>query len=617
MAEFHHLGIYHDPDGGGTELALLTDCSTDPTHPHPYLIAPALQTESRVALAEGSSTIGEYTVRVEDAVPPEGTTGWLTGILAPRGGTGWLRGRRARLERQVDGTGLLLVDGIIGDVRVEAGEPRVYVLAVRDARERERRSGAFPGGSWMSTSTVLPRGVLHGYGRLPGGGWLVPPPRPLTGTFRRFAADEESGAGSVLLDGWTRSGTVPADLVLTPAMRQVLKREWSEAAGGWVLGREVGVMWRPLPTPELPDPRWTELFRMPLPTGEGEELRRFNLGGVLVATPSRTVQVDDHGEREVDALAAAEVRLHPVGAAGVPGDGDRVEVMIRYVGPPTEAYPLHLEASAGLILSNLYDGLNPTIQYDEVRVFGMVSTTPVLRARVTRPVDDMKRWVEENLYRPLGMAPALSRWGAVSPIRYTFPDAPLPVPVIDGSVATDAAWESPDGGAVSTACFTYLRDSRVPAERDPLGVRSAGDGIVSESLTVEYAAESLPAQGSRVMEYAPVTFRTLGGVEGEQATGDLTDETAHQLARQRVREVVDRFSTGTPYLRVTCWTSAVAALKVGDWVRLSLPDLPPAPDGTAGDGRLAQVVGTGDVDPTRRELRLCATGATNTGNTGA
>lgn len=618
MAEYQYLAIYHDPGGSGTESVLFTDCSTDPAHPRPYLAAATRVSESRVALAEGSSTVGEYTVRVQDTVPAGGTIGWLTALLAPRGGRGSLRNRRARLERRVDGAALMVIDGVIGEASLEPGAPQVYVLAVRDARERERRSGAFAGSRWASTSTVLPRGVLHGYGRLPGGEWLVPPTRPLTGTFRRFDPDGELRGGSVLLDGWSRNGPVPADLVLTDAMRRVVKQEWSEAAGGWVVGRNVGIRWRPVPTPQIPDPQWTELLRMPLPGGQEAEMRRFNQGGVLAVTASRTVQVDEHGEHPLDALAVAEVRLHPVGVDAVPEHGDRVEVVLRYAGPPSEAYPLHLEASAGAILRDLYDSASPAVRYDAVRIAGMAGTTPTVRARITRPVDDLKAWVEANLYHPLGMAPALNRQGEVHPIRYTFPDTPVAIPTVDASVATGATWESPEVGAVNTARFTYLRDLHVPAERDPLGLRSAGDGMASEELMVEYAAaESLSAFGQQVMEYEPVTFRTLGGVEGQPATGDFTDETGHQLARQRVRQVVDRFAGGVMYLRVTCQTTGVGGLEVGDWVRLSLPGLPEAPNGTVGDTRLMQIVGTRDLDPTRRELRLCDAGVMNTGNTGA
>src|SRR5690606_25312138 len=107
---------------------------------------------------------------------------------------------------------------------------------------------------------------------------------------------------------------------------------------------------------------------------------------------------------QVEAIYAISVRTSMQGPW--PQDGQQVELLVVYTGPATEYYPFHFEGTAGELLRNAYRGdysaTSPGIRYDEAAVLAL--TTPV-RVRITEPVEDLRRWSEEHVYRALGAAP--------------------------------------------------------------------------------------------------------------------------------------------------------------------------------------------------------------------
>lgn len=603
MADQYRLTIYSEQ----SDTTVFTDCSTGSATPRPYLQTPEVQQEFQVDPAEGKSVLARIVADVRDEPPTAGEKGWLTALLRPGSGGAELVNRRAFLEKQVGTAWYPMLDGVIGEVKLTPGSPAIYTLTLRDIRERERTLRSFTGGAAASTATVLPRGVLNGYGRV-GEEWFVPPTRPLAGTFHRFGAANDLAYGSLRLDDWAEGRPLPPELAFTGDMEEVVRSEWSEAQHAPVVSRSLSVLWR-----AEGSSAWNELTGMPAAFGPGGST--FNAGGLLAVAPGTVTLRDGSGERAEKVQGIREVWLHPTVGVGVPAHGERVELIVRYVGPPTAAYPLHLEGTAGALLRDVYDGKHsaapPRVWYDAPRLAALAESTPVLRARITGPVEDSKEWVEREIYRPSGLVPTLNERGEVAPVRYALPDASATLTELDDTnTAAGAAWHPAGSRAVEGVRLGYRREQRIPTDRDPLGSRSAGDGLTEWGLVVEHSAtgEARSALGVRKMEYSASGVRAIGGTEGDPASGDVADEAGRQWARQTARQAVDRFVTGAQYLRARCDRSTTGALQVGDWVRVTLSGLEDPNGGTAGTPRLAQVVGAADVDTTWRELHLADAG---------
>src|SRR5690606_3290392 len=215
-----------------------------------------------VDFLEGRATIGQVNLRVID--PQTGVSQaerWLTerlGIPAGEQGEGHtaLIGRRALLVR--DGSTIVL-DGVVYSVTLSESFAG-FSLVLRDIRERERRSKLF---TRTGTATVLPRGVLAGYGRLPSGGWLIPPTTPLRATWRTVGSFFDFSALWIKGNGRGGGGIVPAQLAITEAMTRALRQvvepgepyEEEYAPGEFrtvypyrVHYPDVQVLWRPVGT---------------------------------------------------------------------------------------------------------------------------------------------------------------------------------------------------------------------------------------------------------------------------------------------------------------------------------------------------------------------------------
>lgn len=619
------------------EAVVEATCATDPAHPRPFLLVPETLAESEVNLAEGSSVIGQVNVRVLDKrrVPGDQATGWLTALLAVPGtgigaGESALNGRRALLEQTDDGAAwFVLMDGIVGGVRLDESLV-TYSIEIRDVRERERKVRAF---LRADTATVLPRGVLGGYGRYATGGWgahtrwLVPPTQPMVGEYRR----ESTTQGRVDVSGmWQgkKKRDVPPSLVVTPKVLETIKPEAKQIGKRRRFLRKpilqyrnvyarVRLLWRYKGS----GAGWTEI-RAPVAVQWGSAgLIRTKRGLLSVSDEDRPVVT---GVREVVlATDAASTGLLPL-------DRRQVEVIVAYNGEPCEDYPLHIDGmTAGQLLKKLYDGdysvdeeeyaddeppLPPLkVRYDTAAVLAL--DTPV-RARVTEPIDDLREWVQEHLYKPLGAAPALDARGRVSPIRYALPPADREIPTLDDTVtASDAGWEHAAGEAVNHVIVRYKRDLRVPLEDDPAGERSAGDGLSQVEAVVERIhAPSVEALGDKPLELEMEIFRAVGGVEGEPISGNVDSETAFALAMARADQALDRFVYGAQQVRARTRRSATASLRVGDWVFVNLSWLPDYRTGLRGGARLAQVTAVKDLDPAWRELTLVDAGPANQGH---
>ncbi|HEX7240640.1 MAG TPA: hypothetical protein VF263_10255, partial [Longimicrobiaceae bacterium] len=492
-----------------------------------------------------------------------------------------------------------------------------YALEIRDVRERERKVRVF---DRADTATIFPRGVIGGYGSA--FGWLIKPTHPVRGVYKRNTATQ----GVVdLLPYWKRRpqalrrvGRVYSNFVVTKTMKEALKPETllvEEIREGVFRFKRyqlsyarARILWRPYVSGSN-KPAWTEIV---------EPVRYDSRERGLVRTARARVEDDDDGN-VID--AASSVLFGSSNAALLPAHNQQIELIVAYNGPPTETYPLHLDGmTAGELLRDLYDGkYSPAedtgdprlrVRYDPAAVLAL--NTPV-RARITEPVDDLRGWIEENVFKPLGAAPALDAQGRVSPIRYALPDATVPLVQLDDSnTAPDAGWEHSAGDAVNRVIVNYQRDYVVTEDEDPEGESVKGDGITSVEVTIERRhAESIAMLGEKEMQVETLLFRAVGGVDGEPLTGDVADEIGHHLAMERATQALDRFLYGAQRISARCRRSATVGLRVGDWVLVALSWLPEYGTGRRGSNRLAQVVAVKDLNPAWRELTLVDAGPAN------
>ncbi|HET6762524.1 MAG TPA: hypothetical protein VFH27_02605, partial [Longimicrobiaceae bacterium] len=595
-----------NPDGSVAEAT----CTTEAGQPFPYLMAPDSFAESEVDLAEGHSVIGQVNVRVLDVrTGADQATGWLTALLSADGYSA-LNGRRALVEQRdaASDTWFLLMDGIVGGVSLQE-DYVTYALELRDIRERERKVKAFVN---SDTSTIFPRGVLGGYGRqqvhvrIDGqelqhfNRWLIAPTVPVRGVYHV----KESTWGVVDLRGLWKKNRVPPYLVVTKKMRDVLKPESRVVSGSHSFFRryeltypQARILWRRQGTQG-----WTEI-RAP-------QRVAWNKKGMIDTGRAYT---EDDGP---SLRAAKFLTLGSIDPTELPQNGWAVEVVIGYNGPPSADYPLHLEGmTAGELLRDLYDGrYSPGqpdlgVRYDEAALLKL--DTPV-RARLTEPADDLRKWVEENVYRPLGAAPALDERGRISPIRYALPSGMDPDELLelnDENTAPDATWEHSAGDAVNHVVVTYARDYRVEEEDDPEGEVGRGDGLAELETTIEHVnIDSMALLGEKKLELELKLFRAVGGDDGSPVGGDVSDDTGFLLAQERAAQALDRFVFGAQSITAKCTRASTHALRVGDWVIAGMSWLPDYGSGRRGSNRLAQVVSIKDLDPAWREVRLVDAG---------
>lgn len=574
------------------------EVGTSPSHTAPYLCEPENYAEAEIDIQEGRARIGRLDVDVID--PQTGATKverWLTDLLGTPDGYSALNGRRARLAH-ADGT--LVIDGICAGVTLHdsfAG----FRLAIEDIRSRGIKVPLF---NRTNTATVLPRGVLAGYGSVPGGSWLVPPVVPLTGTYGGNTLN-----GWVDLDGAPRNPTdeVSPELVLTPAMQRAMRvtsrfEDWVFEA---VMDR-VTVLWRP----EGSGGAFTEVKQINVTFALGEMF-----GGGRVRTSD--------GEL-VDVLVARRVWLSDFAEAGIlPTTGQRVELVVRYIGPASEDYPFHFEGTAGELLRNIWRGdystddegaaIDPRIRYDASRLVGS-GALPALqrpvRLRITEPEPDLREFVD-RICKALGVAPALNAAGEVSPVSEELPDESLVLAELnDSNTQAIPGWEHPIDSAITQVEMTYPRDYRVPASVDPNGERSAGDGLatVEQLVTIRPPDDGTLQQvvGVKTLEIDGFLWRALGGEDGQPLMASIRDEAGLQHAQRRGIEAILRYAYGgqESLIRARRSDASVAALEVGDWVLDARSWAPNYQTGERGRNHLAQVVSVRDLNPAWREIRL-------------
>jgi len=595
MSEFV-LKIYQE-DGSTVHL----EVGTAAGHARPYLHVPEIFAESEIDPLNGRARIGRINLRVID--PQTGATKsdrWLTEKLG-EDGISSINGRRATLLGVSDGrvvqegvcAGATLTDSFAG-----------FELAIEDVRVRGVKATAF---DLVSTTTILPRGVLDGWGKpypdAPESQWLIPPTVPLTGEY----VEEGDHSGRVTLFGSYpgRNPPIPPELVITDAMREVMAPTWT-TVDGKTTGEfgSIKLLWR-----LVGETVWNVIDRVPyLPAAiAGSKVVNLNEDPLPVGVIGGRI-ADASGEQGQGVLYVRLARMAD-DATPLPTDGQTVEVIILHKGPASEKYPFHYEGTWGEYARNLlrgdYSPRDPRILYDEDVLLAL--DTPVL-IRNQKPVDDLRDHFE-SLCKAAQIAPALNELGEVAPVRSQLPPEDLDLEQIDDTNAQAIpGWEHPIAGAVTIVDYKYPRYFRVLPKADPYGDRSGGDGLAVVSQPIRVAPLSdviLTVMGEQVLAVDGWPFGSVGGEEGQPISGDVKNELGWQLAYALGHATIDRRAFGgqSSFVRVIR-SAEIDALKVGDWVVDARSWGPNYDTQTRGRNHLAEIVSIRDLNDAWREMRL-------------
>lgn len=574
----HALTVYEEDDS-----TPLFTVSTDPLHASPFLKHFDNFPEQEVDFAKAAASIGQQLVDIVDVpqTPGDQTTGFLTGLLATAAGYSALNGRRALTTQDV-GTGAeVVLDGVVKGVTL-LDTYSSYRLELRDIRERERKCKAF---ERTDTPTILPRGVLGGYG-----GKLIPATRPLSARYLAISANE--GVFVML-----RPSRDLVELFLSQAQVEAL---YSVAP---VPGETYAFMYD----------RWKVLWRE---TGSGDPYTE--LEQVAQIHPDLTlfsgtdlIRYDPRDD------SVAEFRVNNVVSGDtLPSHEDLVDFIVQYAGPVTKEWPRHVSGmTVGELIQELYDGDHsnepPRIRYNSTALLAL--RTPV-RGRITEPIDNLREWTEKHAYPIAHAAPTLNADGEIAPVTYLLPPAGATlVDLDDDNCAPDGAgWSHGTQDAVNLVKVTYLREYRMR----PQGTQAIAesDRILEKEVPVERRIQdSIDLLGEQVLELSPLLLRAVGTPDGTPLGGDVVDEVGHQVAERIKYMATDRFVLGGQYFRVKGMRtdSDVEALVVGAWVTCGFSWMPDYNTGERGLSRLAQVVGRRNLSAAWCQLTLIDAGSAN------
>jgi hypothetical protein len=550
-------------------------------------------------ITKGRASIGQINVRVLDKrmVASDQRTGRFTYALTDEDGRPKIVGRRAVLRRYVEGSWRVLVNGIVMDVRLDSKFVS-YTVVIRDFRELERKTEAFTTGG---TSCVFPRGTLNSWGLKPDGTYLSPAVTPWKGVFHHTDADT----------GWVRLDTIPdeypADLILVDRMAEATKATRDEARGHNV-AQNIAVLWRP----EGSTGEWTYWRNIGVRTTVDSTTLPELAGGIL--SPYKVgfwgAATDAHYQGK-DAPKLILFRLykpeayHEDGTPSLvlwPTTGQRIEFIVLYVGPPSEDWPVHWEGQARDLLVELGNGKHTTserfhLEYDRVALDAEPRLDAHVLLRLTKAVDDTRKFTEDNVWRALGAAPAWNAAGRIYPVTLALPTAPDALPVLgDAEMKPETSWQHQGSKAITSIAFTYHRVTRREPTNDPFQSQSAGDAISSTEVTITYedrgAKFDLEGVATEITTFA---FSALGDAGLDPISGNAEDELGWQLAARLRTDLFPRYAFGARSFTGTCRWSATSNLVVGSWVRAQVSWNPNYAERRRGSDSLAQVVSIKDA----------------------
>lgn len=234
---------------------------------------------------------------------------------------------------------------------------------------------------------------------------------------------------------------------------------------------------------------------------------------------------------------------------------------------PTEDNPLHIEATPVELLKDIYDGtysngVGP--RYDSAALVALAfrlrgEGIGTLRWRI-KATANMARWVEDNIYKPLGIVPLIKADGSLKPVKVY----PTPIEVSDTEQLEDFTesncrildWRHAADESVNVIRGTYLVESQYNRVALTEGGKSALDLIEETEKEVEVVRDGNPFP-RRVHELELNGWHTKGEAEAVLA--------------HRGREIFEMFGYGPLYVRLM---AIDAVSDAGDYVVVKHSALP-------------------------------------------
>lgn len=575
-------------------------------HDRPYLRIPEGFSPSEVDFVNGSSRIGAGTVAVMDKrlTASDQTTGIVTSRVKDASGC------RAVLRRYIDGQWRTRLEGVVHRCSIDPSEPLVYLFELRDAREFERAQPLF------FTNHVLfgangASGPAIDYGR-------TPIHRLTSGAFGQALLRAVGAFETVFTFGGTGLGMVwgvadgaPGGFNLGARGNPTLDPD-----GVW-RHKDVVIRWRAAGSS---DP-YIELRNMPRPFAAAPLVGLPNEGtGVLTF---------DNLFRSVPTLF-----MGSESADDLPTDGQAIEILVLATEIAEDAPFWWDGGTLGDLLQEIVDGEHtdepPKERYDLSALAAFALASRPARLKLTAPVTDRRKWVEEHIFKPAFRAPAFNLDQELYPAAWKMPTVAelADAPVIDAdTIQPVGEFGHGTENAVREVEFTYIRehleatrtiiDTESPSwwkfwasevqtvVPDPEDTRLPWQRLVETEVTVR-TVDADAAPGGRTMVYKPATIRSIGNADGmTEGAGDLRDELGNQLVEEANATVLYRFGRGAPKYQVdVSATVANLELYAGQWVRVRLDVLPEYSKGRRGLSHWMQIYAIADPSPETRRLYL-------------
>lgn len=256
---------------------------------------------------------------------------------------------------------------------------------------------------------------------------------------------------------------------------------------------------------------------------------------------------------------------------------------------PSSALPLHIGGSSGIdpmkFVQDRYQDAGAKLDSSVFTnhstntpkgLFGHPRIKPDdLFLRITEPTSDLQRWLEENIYEPLGVA-SVTVNGEISPRYMRQPDAER-IPS-------------------TTELFTFT--STNIADRHPTWSQETGDQITVLETDIRRLVRDQPAPGINpqtgdLLRVREGTKRTVhqSSIFGERSVRmTLRGLAFPDVAHDRIaHDIFQRFGNG-PIRADFRGMSDASTVQQGDFVVIDIPTLPKAPDALRGGKQIFQIL---------------------------
>ncbi len=576
------------------------------------------------------TSIGEFTVDVQDAIVSSNTVRWVTSFVGNTKGRNRFKGLLVKIQERltVDGSAGSWVDYFIGRIdRTEKRNPSavgpVWRFTVASERKDETRN-VFTGPPHDSVTYAYPCRLLplglhdRGDGKGWGGNIATPVAR---GTIDTFTA---AGTGITYARVAVDEGVAHTNLLrITEALAESLdRREIHPEATSFPYNITPNVRCR---IKRLDTNAEGDFWLATVPHPKGEK----GYDGISVSP----LYHDDKGRVTTFGLlpiASTSVREHPYKYMAIPPDGTSVEWHLYRAGAPTKSTPLFLDDVDPLTLwKDLLDGkfsdlwredppgsaLPGDVKFRAIRsnssaFSALAGAFPKVRGLIYEAAD-LNVWLERFVLRAIHAVARINGSGEVEPADIRIPSDPTAI----ATTITNADYIQNDADGpewkygtdvITVVSVTWreiaqLPSLEIPNEGVPLDLSPFGWLRVTDQTPFTFASELLVDALPRVEQIEGVMLPAIyGGTQGVNWYSAATE--------QAVREYLSFFGTGGTYLDLPCRRTSNTDVRPGQYVKVTVTAQPNPASNQLGGTRVMLVLDRYEREDGSRFLELLDAG---------